>query len=78
MPTTIKTMQEASSGDLTELADATEVQIDTRDGNTVTIPAGTYLKVQCTMLPGVIQCTVEEGDYEGRTVFVDRLAYYRP
>lgn len=72
------TMQETTSGQMVELFNGVDVQIDTRDGETVRLFAGTYLEVLCTMLPGVIQSKVLDGAHVGRIVFVAREVQLKP
>lgn len=74
----IKTMQEAKSGQMVELANYEKVEIDRRDGDAVRLSAGTYLEVTCTILPGVIQVKVLDGKYVDRIAFVRREADIRP
>lgn len=70
-------MQETHSNQMVELIEDTDVQIDRRDGDTVTLFAGTYLNVLCTMLPGVIQVDVLDGDYADRIAFIPREAEFK-
>lgn len=68
----IRTLQEAPRNALVQLfEDTDEVQLDsTRDGLKVSLPIGTYLTIQCTSLPGVVQVKIEDGDYVGRIAFI--------